>query len=170
MKHANPFYQRISRASVTSDLFSTYEIFKCKLQTTLANVRRVSLTTDMWQSNQTIGYMVVTCHLMDEDWRLQKCLLDFCAVPPPHYGLVIPDALHKCLVNWDLEKKVWTITVDNATSNDVAMRTLTGTLTYLDKLSLDCDLFHVCCCAHIMNILVQCGLKKIEGIIENVRW
>ncbi|CAN1219568.1 Zinc finger BED domain-containing protein RICESLEEPER 2 [Linum perenne] len=169
MKHANTLYQRISRASVTTNLFSTYEIFKRKLHTTLANVRRVSLTTDMWQSNQTIGYMVVTCHFVDENWRLQKRLLDFCAVPPPHSGLVISDALHKCLVNWDLEKKVWTITVDNATANDVAMRTLKGTLTYLDRLSLDGDLFHVRCCAHIMNILVQCGLKEIEGIIENVR-
>ncbi|CAN1777208.1 Zinc finger BED domain-containing protein RICESLEEPER 2 [Linum perenne] len=68
--------------------------------------------------------MVVTCHFMDENWRLQKCLLDFCAVPPPHFGLVISDALHKFLVDWNLEKKVWTITMDNATSNDVAMRTL----------------------------------------------
>ncbi|CAN1128770.1 Zinc finger BED domain-containing protein RICESLEEPER 2 [Linum perenne] len=106
---------------------------------------------------------------MDENWRLQKCLLDFCAVSPPHSGLVISDALHKCLVDWNLEKKVWTITVDNATSNDVAMRTLKGTLNYLDKLYLDGDLFHVRCCAHIMNILVQCGLKEIDGIIENVR-
>ncbi|CAN1338305.1 Zinc finger BED domain-containing protein RICESLEEPER 2 [Linum perenne] len=124
LKHGNPLYQRISRASVTTDLFSTYDIFKCKLQATLANVRRVNLTTHMWKSNQTIGYMVVTYHFVNEYWRLQNCLLDFCVVSPPHSGLVISDELHKCLVNWNLEKKVWIITVDNATSNDVAMRTL----------------------------------------------
>ncbi|CAN1816923.1 Zinc finger BED domain-containing protein RICESLEEPER 2 [Linum perenne] len=169
MKHANPLYQKISRASTTTDLFSTYELFKGKLKATLANVRRVSLTTDMWQSNQTIGYMVVTCHFVDEDWRLQKRILDFCGVPPPHSGPTVSDALHKCLVAWDLEKKVWTTTVDNAAYNDAAVRNLKGTLTYLDRLSLDGDLFHVRCCAHIINILVQCGLKEIEEIIENVR-
>ncbi|CAN1750157.1 Zinc finger BED domain-containing protein RICESLEEPER 2 [Linum perenne] len=169
MKTANPLYQRISRTSITSDVFSTYELFKGKVKDALKNVQRMSLTTDMWQSNQTTGYMVVTCHFVDKNWKLQKRVLNFCHVPPPHSGTNVSDALHKCLVDWDIENKIWTITLDNAAYNDLAMRTLKNTLTFVSKLPLSGEIFHVRCCAHILNLLVQCGLKEIEGIIENVR-
>ncbi|CAN1812881.1 Zinc finger BED domain-containing protein RICESLEEPER 2 [Linum perenne] len=120
--------------------------------------QRISLTTDLWKSSQTVEYMVVTCHFVDRNWKLQKRILNFCDLPPPHSGISISDALHKCLVEWDIERKIWTITVDNASNNDVAT-----------KLPLGGDIFHVRCCAHILNIMVQFGLKEIEGVIENVR-
>ncbi|CAN1750160.1 Zinc finger BED domain-containing protein RICESLEEPER 2 [Linum perenne] len=113
--------------------------------------------------------MVVTCHFVDKNWKLQKRVLNFCHVPPPHSGTNVSDALHKCLVDWDIENKIWTITLDNAAYNDLAMRTLKNTLTFVSKLPLSGEIFHVRCCAHILNLLVQCGLKEIEGIIENVR-
>ncbi|CAN1284976.1 Zinc finger BED domain-containing protein RICESLEEPER 2, partial [Linum perenne] len=81
----------------------------------------------------------------------------------------LSDALLKCLVGWDVEKKVWSITVDNASYNDVAVRHLKGTLTYRKRLSLGGDLFHVRCCAHIVNIMVQHGLKEIQDTIDCVR-
>ncbi|CAN1298162.1 Zinc finger BED domain-containing protein RICESLEEPER 2 [Linum perenne] len=42
-------------------------------------------------------------------------------------------------------------------------------LTYTRRLPLDGDLFHVRCGAHIINIMVQYGLKAIEDTIESVR-
>ncbi|CAN1146223.1 Zinc finger BED domain-containing protein RICESLEEPER 2, partial [Linum perenne] len=101
--------------------------------------------------------------------KLQKRILNFCDLSPPHSGINISDVLHKCLVEWDIERNIWTITVDNASNNDVAMRTLKRTLTCMTTLPLGGDIFHVRCCAHILNIMVQFGLKEIEGVIENVR-
>ena len=40
---------------------------------------------------------------------------------------------------------------------------------YDSNLVLDGKLFHVSCCAHIINLLVKDGLKEIEHIVENVR-
>ncbi|KAF7131586.1 hypothetical protein RHSIM_Rhsim09G0090800 [Rhododendron simsii] len=58
---------------------------------------------------------------------------DFCNVPPPHTGVIISDALYKCLVDWNIENKVATITVDNASYNDVALRNLKSTFQLLKK-------------------------------------
>ncbi|CAN1829618.1 Zinc finger BED domain-containing protein RICESLEEPER 2 [Linum perenne] len=87
-------------------------------------------------------YMVVTGHFIDKNWKLQKRILNFCGVPPPHTGIVLADALQKCLVAWDVESKIWSITLDNASNNDVAVRHLKSMLTYTRRLPLDGDLFH----------------------------
>nr|XP_027075831.1 zinc finger BED domain-containing protein RICESLEEPER 2-like [Coffea arabica] len=62
--------------------------------------------------------MVVTGHFIDSDWVLQKRVLNFCNVPPPHTGVIIADALSKCFIDWGIENKVSSITVDNASYND----------------------------------------------------
>ena len=39
----------------------------------------------------------------------------------------------------------------------------------ISDLVLDGKLFHVRCCAHIINLLVKDGLKEIDHIVENVK-
>ncbi|KAL8524225.1 hypothetical protein ACS0TY_013983 [Phlomoides rotata] len=135
----------------------------------LNGVNRVSVTTDMWKSDQKISYMVVTCHFVDSNYHLQKKVLNFCDIPPPHSGVCISDALHKCLVEWGIENKIWTITVDNSSYNDVAIRTLKGSLSYKNTLPFGGMIFYVRCCAHILNLLVQDGISEIEDVITKVR-
>ena len=58
---------------------------KVALKETLQNENcRFSLTTDMWTSNQTLGYIVVTCHFIDAEWKLQKRIIKFIDVKTPH--------------------------------------------------------------------------------------
>lgn len=79
----------------------------------------------MWTSScQKVGYMVIIGHWIDVDWKLNSRVLNFCNVPPPHSGYVIVDSLYKSLVDWGIEDKIGTITVDNAKANDVAVQTL----------------------------------------------
>ncbi|KAE8715133.1 hypothetical protein F3Y22_tig00110186pilonHSYRG00036 [Hibiscus syriacus] len=113
--------------------------------------------------------MVVTCHFVDSDFKLQKRILSFVDVPPPYSGVCIYDSLFKCLKEWNIETKVVTLTVDNAKTNDVVARKLMENLNLQKKLDVGGKLFHVRCCAHILNLLVQDGLGEIEDIIHNVR-
>ncbi|XP_022031557.1 zinc finger BED domain-containing protein RICESLEEPER 1-like [Helianthus annuus] len=169
MKEANPEFEKISRASVRQDCVSSYKLGKKRIQKMLNTVNRVSITTDMWTSVQNIHYMVVTCHFVDSDFDIHKCILSFVDVPPPYSGVHIYDCLFKCLKDWNIEMKVATLTVDNAKTNDVVARKLMDNLNLQKKLPLDGKLFHVRCCAHILNLLVQDGLSEIQDIIHNVR-
>ncbi|KAA8534713.1 hypothetical protein F0562_032230 [Nyssa sinensis] len=164
MRANTPYWQKITRTTIKNDCISAYEIEKKKLKTLFKSINKVNITTYMWKSsNQKIGYMVVTGHFIDSDWNLQKRVLNFFHVPPPHSGVIVADALQKCFIEWGIEDKVSTITVDNARYNDVALRILKDNFTLKKKLSFGGRIFHVRCCAHIINLLVQDGIKEVKG-------
>ncbi|XP_030964253.1 zinc finger BED domain-containing protein RICESLEEPER 1-like [Quercus lobata] len=167
MKTATPYYQKISHNTARNDCISTFELEKKKLKIMLGSVNRVSFIADFWKSGQKIGYMWLTCHFVDSSWKLQKRIINFCDVPPPHFGDVIFDAIFKSLLDWGLENKVCTITLDNANNNDAVVRILKDAIKR--KLMLGGKIFHVRCCAYIINLLVQDELSEIETVIENVR-
>ncbi|CAG8790244.1 14435_t:CDS:1, partial [Gigaspora rosea] len=58
-----------------------------------------------------------------------------------------------------------TITLDNASSNNVAINELADQLTSL-SVDVDIELFQNRCLAHIINLIVQNGIKKIKHIIN----
>ena len=170
MRKASPFWQKISRQTVKKDCISTYEIEKKKLREIFKSVRKINITTYMWtSSHQKIGYMVVTGHWIDSDWKLNMRVLNFCNVPPPHSGYVISEALFKCLNEWGVLDKIGTFTVDNAKSNDVALRNLKQTFSVRKKLSIEGKIFHARCSAHILNLCVKDGLEPVIEIVDKIR-
>ncbi|XP_031104753.1 zinc finger BED domain-containing protein RICESLEEPER 2-like [Ipomoea triloba] len=170
MKRGWPEWKKINRSTIKSDCLKVYEIEKKKLKNNLESVSKVSLTTDCWKSkNQKIEYMVVTGHWIDSSWKLQKRVLSFINIPPLRGGLQISDAIFRCMKEWGIENKVFTITVDNATSNDFAIRYMKDTLQRSRSLVCGGRLFHVHCCAHILNLCVQDGLEEIQHVISDVR-
>ena len=98
------------------------------------------------------------------------CLLyiRFAYVPAPHNGEVICQALHECLLDWHLERKLSTVTLDNCTSNDKAIDILIDKLD-TKSLMLEGKYLHMRCCAHILNLIVKDGMDLMEKGIERVR-
>ncbi|KAA8544887.1 hypothetical protein F0562_019719 [Nyssa sinensis] len=170
MRANTAYWQKITRIAIKNDCISTYEIEKKKLKTLFKSINKVNITTDMWKSsNQKISYMVVTGHFIDSDWKLQKRVLNFFHVPPPHSGVIVANALQKCFIEWGIEDKVYAIIVDNSKYNDVALRVLKDNFTLKKKLSFGGKVFHVHCCAHIINLLVQDGIKEVKILVDIVR-
>jgi hypothetical protein len=170
MKCSNILYEKISRKTVKNDCVAVYEAERKKLKETLRAVHKICLTTDLWKSqNQKIEYMVLTGHFIDADWVLQKRILSFVHVPPPRRGVDIADAIFKCLKEWGIENKIFSVSVDNAHYNDRCLKELKVLFSRHRKLVLNGKLLHVRCCAHILNLLVQDGIGRIEEIVENVR-
>ena len=62
--------------------------------------------------------------------------------------------------------KIFTITLDNASNNDAAIQKLK----IFWKMKEDhVKLFHVRCCAHILNLIVKDGLKQVDSILEKIK-
>lgn len=122
-KSINPEFLVHSRSTVTRDCYSLYIDVRKKLKAILSSLSpRICLTTDTWNSSQNLSYMCLTCHFIDNDWKLHKRILNFCPISG-HSGEIIGKAVDKCLIHWNL-KNILTLAVDNASSNDLAVQYL----------------------------------------------
>ncbi|KAJ4845065.1 hypothetical protein Tsubulata_018280, partial [Turnera subulata] len=75
-----PLFVVPSRTTIARDCFKLYHEERDKVKAILKR-QRVCLTTDTWTSIQNINYMCLTCHWVDDDWNLNKRILNFCQIP-----------------------------------------------------------------------------------------
>ncbi|PRQ44873.1 putative transcription factor/ chromatin remodeling BED-type(Zn) family [Rosa chinensis] len=143
-----------------NELLSLFEKFEDK----------ICLTSDVWSSRQKMGYMSLTAHFIDKNWSLNKRIICFKIIEYPHTGESLANHIFEELLSWRIHNKIFSISLDNATNNDVVACVLP---TYLMLEAAPKRLFHVRCCAHILNLIVQDGLRilgpSIDKIINVVR-
>ncbi|KAG2712806.1 hypothetical protein I3760_04G143400 [Carya illinoinensis] len=159
-----PRFQVPSRTTAARDCIKLFKMEKEKLRKIFKTVGRVSLTTDTWTSIQNLNYMCLTAHFIDSSWKLHKRILNFCMIPN-HKGETIGKCVDSCLQDWGIEK-IFTVTVDNASSNDVAIEYLRK---FVGGHLFEGKYIHIKCCAHIMNLIVNDGLRDCDDSITRVR-
>ncbi|XP_076889691.1 zinc finger BED domain-containing protein RICESLEEPER 2-like [Bidens hawaiensis] len=103
------------------------------------------------------------------DWKLRKAIIGFNELSSPHSGEVISDSILECLIKWGIQDKIGTITLDNASNNDRAAAFLKNNFQGRGKLHFEGLFFHVRCCAHILNLVVQDGLGTIDSCLLKIK-
>ena len=130
---------------------------------------RICFTSDLWTSIVIDGYLSLTAYFIDKDWHLQKRILNFSAIPPPRTGVNLCDKIYSLFLDWGIEKKFFTMSVDNASSNACFINLLISQLNVRNLLISKGNYVHIRCCAHILNLVVQDGLKVIPEDINRIR-
>ena len=86
-----------SRITIVREIYHLYVDEWVKLKEYLVHAcQRVCITTNTWTSLQGINYMCITAHFIDNDWKLDKKMLNFCAISS-HKGDDITLVMGKCL-------------------------------------------------------------------------
>ncbi|XP_016165006.1 zinc finger BED domain-containing protein RICESLEEPER 2-like [Arachis ipaensis] len=127
VKYISPTLKLPTRNTVKSDIVKVHKREAVKLKKILVSIaNRICLTSDLWTSSTNEGYICLTAHFVDENWKLQN----------------------------------------NASSNDTCVDHLKSTLDVHGSLLCGGEFFHVRCSAHILNLIVQDGMKiyDIEGL------
>jgi hypothetical protein len=96
-------------------------------------------------------------------------VLNFSFMPPPYNDISLCEKTYNMLEEWGIETKVFSITLDNASSNDVCVGLLRNQLNIKKALLCEGEFFHICYCAHILNLIVQDGLKEIDSAFQKIR-
>jgi len=109
--------------------------------------------------------MVLSPHYIDANWVLHKRILNFSFMPPPYNGVSLAEKMLLLLKDWGFDKTVMCLTVDNASLNNLCVDIMKVQLKFL----CNGDYFHVRCCAHILNLIVEEGLKDVDDVVFKVR-
>ena len=83
-------------------------------------------------------------------------------MPTPHTGVALAEKILSLLCEWGIEQRIFSLTVDNASSNDICVIMLKSQLRLSNVFVCDGDFFHIRCYAHIINLIVQQNLKEIK--------
>ncbi|CAN0912968.1 Putative AC transposase [Linum grandiflorum] len=116
----NPLFKIPTRNTIKKDIVVLYGLDKSKMQKVIdQNKGRIAVTIDLWTAtNQKRGYMVVTSHYINNGWKLRNHLVMFGYLPAPHTSETLVVRLSQCLLDWNIDSRLSTITVDNCTTND----------------------------------------------------
>uniref|UniRef100_A0A803L2T0 BED-type domain-containing protein n=1 Tax=Chenopodium quinoa TaxID=63459 RepID=A0A803L2T0_CHEQI len=139
IKRATHKFIPFGRATTKRDLLKAYVLERDKLKDLLSNVS---------------GRICLTT----DNWKSNHTRHHFICVT----SYFVDDS-------WKLYDRILSITVDNATYNDAMISCLKRRLAPRGGLSCGETLFHVRCCAHIINLIVQKGLTCISGILDKIR-
>ncbi|KAI8538956.1 hypothetical protein RHMOL_Rhmol09G0143500 [Rhododendron molle] len=166
-----PMFKLVSRNTCRADVLNVSEIEKSKLYSFLDELScKMTLTTNIWTSDhQNFGYICLTAHFITDNWELKKKILAFKKIEYPHDGETLFRFIKDLILEWNIDKKLFSMVVDNATSNDVMVRLLKSWLKEKSLLFSNGALFHVRCTAHILNLIVQDGLQIIVSLVSKIR-
>ncbi|XP_073225712.1 zinc finger BED domain-containing protein RICESLEEPER 2-like [Cicer arietinum] len=114
--------------------------------------------------------MSLTAHFIDKKWNLHKRILNLIknGICISHTGEFMAKEVETCLNAWELNR-VFSITVDNASSNDVGIKFMKKWMNARNCLLLNGEYIHMRCCAHILSLIVKEGLKDEDISITRIR-
>ena len=90
----------------------------------------------------------------------------------PHTSDETAKKIFESLKEWGLEKKVYSMNLDNATNKNSMLKILKGKLQMISGsdggILCDGEHIHVRCYAHILNLIVKNGLGLANDIFHNI--
>lgn len=170
VRSLQPQFSMLSFDTVQGECVAVYLKEKQNLLNLLSGIHgNVSLTLDLWTSNQTLGYVFLTGHFIDADWNLQRRILNVVTVPSPESDYAFNQAVMACLSDWHLEGRMFTLTVDQSLSNETVIGNLRGLLSVRNPFMLNGQLLIGNCYARVLSRLAQDALGAMRETIQKIR-
>jgi hypothetical protein len=166
MNGVEPRFKLSSCNILQRDCIKLYEEGKLKLKKFLSS-KRVCITTDTWKYLQNLNYMVVTVGFIDYNWIMHKKIIKF-GIISSHVDDDMERMLENTLMKCGIES-LFTIIVDNASNNDAMIKYIQRRLKDKPYTILGCQFLHVRYIAHILNLVVNEGLKGMSDCVSNIR-
>jgi hypothetical protein len=175
----NPRFIKSSRRTTTRDLGKQFNERRELLHHVFSVASCVALTSDIWSGNAKEDYISVVAHYVNLDWELQKRVIGLRLIEVKHSGENIAERVGAVVEEYGLIDKVFSVTLDNASSNAKAMETLSPLFAgylghdpapeYTDPNQRTYTLVHQRCACHIINLIVKSGLKRLKPFLEDFR-
>ncbi|XP_068651071.1 zinc finger BED domain-containing protein RICESLEEPER 2-like [Aristolochia californica] len=172
VKSLQPKYEMITRNAVMGYCLGIIREEKQILRNLLdKTIGQISLTLNFWNPEQGPGYLSIVAQFIDNDWKLQTkvlCFKIFDMVPSFHVESAFMDSILMCLIEWNIEDRISTISMESCYTNDTFSAQLKQYFTEKNIPLLNGQLFLVKCYSHVLDLMVDEELYNIRDAINNV--
>ncbi|KAG5544860.1 hypothetical protein RHGRI_017351 [Rhododendron griersonianum] len=170
VRNLQPLFELVTFTGVEADCIEIYQKEKQKVYEVLDKLTgKISLSADMWSANENSGYFSLTAHFIDGDWQLKKKTLSFIKVDPSHTEDMLSEVIMTYLMDWDIDRKLFSMTCDSSSTNDNVVVRIRDRLSQNRFLLCNGQLFDVRCAANIIKLMVQDVLEALSEVIHKIR-
>ncbi|CAA7024962.1 unnamed protein product [Microthlaspi erraticum] len=164
-RNLQPLFEAVPNSSIEDSCMEMYIREKERVQHTLNNLYgKVNLSVEMWSSRDNANYVCLASHYIDEEWRLQRNVLNFITLDPSHTEDMLSEVIIRCLMEWSLESKLFAVTFDGFSLNDEIFLRIKDHM-----MSQSSQIFELKSAAHVLNSLVQDCLEDMRDVIQRIR-
>lgn len=117
----------------------------------------MELTTDYWNFIQNLYHYILTVHFVDKKWNYQNRTISFIVILN-HKGETVSKKIEEMIRGFGI-RNMSTITVDNATANDIVVAYMKKKNNKYEWVDVDGGCFHMRCSTHIFKLVINKGLK-----------
>ncbi|KAG8091272.1 hypothetical protein GUJ93_ZPchr0011g27031 [Zizania palustris] len=161
-----PQYRGVTRRTTKNDIVALYRSRLEELKRTFSTTHTsFAITYDIWTSqHQNTSYLSVVAHYLDNERQLNKRVIGF-KLMQSHTGSAIAEQILEVLQEFNLQDRIVSITLDNASANTTAMQILEPQLqSYIGGYVI-----HQRCICHIINLITQAGMREIDALLSKIR-
>ncbi|XP_044494481.1 zinc finger BED domain-containing protein RICESLEEPER 1-like isoform X2 [Mangifera indica] len=170
VKNLQPLFELVTSNRVEADCMEIYAKEKQKVYEVLDKLPgKISISADGWATTGDSEYLCLTAHFIDEDWQLKKKTLNFIMTDPSLTEDVSSEAIMTCLMDWDIDRKLFAVTFDNGASNDNMVYRIKDRLSQNRFLYLNGQLFDVRCATNVVCLMVQDALEAVCDVTYKIR-
>lgn len=170
VRNLQPLFELVTFNRVEADCIEIYHKEKQKVYEVLDKLPgKISITADMWVAKEDVDYLSLTAHFIDDDWQLKKKVLNFILVDPSHTEDMLSEFIMTSLMDWDIDRKLFSMTFDSSSTNDNIVCRIRDRLSQNRFLLCNGQLFDVRCAANIIKLMVQDALEALSEVTHKIR-
>lgn len=169
VKNVQPLFELMTLSKVEADCLEIYEKEKQKMFEVLDKLPgKINLSLDVCTGSDGSQYFSLSSHFINDSWQLRKKILSFLKVDFSYTEDMQADSIMSCLMDWDIDRKLFSITSDHSRTNTIVSR-IKDRLTQNRFLFSNGQLFDVQCVASVLNQMVQQAMEALHEVIPKVR-
>lgn len=170
VKNLQPLFELVTTDTVEADCMDIYIQEKQKVYEVLDKLPgKISLSANSWSASDDAEYLCLTAHYIDEAWQLKKKLLNFVLVDPTHTGDMHSEVIMTCLMDWDIDRKLFSMTFDSHSANDNVVHRIRDRLSQNRFLFCNGMLFDIRCAASLLRLMVHDLLEVFSEVTHKIR-
>ncbi|XP_071709823.1 zinc finger BED domain-containing protein RICESLEEPER 2-like [Rutidosis leptorrhynchoides] len=170
VKSLRPQFPLFSIDAVERSCLELYQRERQNLLNVLDNISgRVNLSLEMYHTDQSVGYTVITGQFIDQNWNLHRKILLVVLLPFPDSDSAFNRAVLSCISDWNLENKVLGLTLDESFANKSARTNLRNLLYAKNPLFLNGKFLIGSCYSRVLSHLANDAITSLTDTVKKVR-